>query len=383
MRKIFYYVAFIATICFTACTSEEVLMDEEVAISGTKLDADSAYDKLVDAFSSGTRSGDETYPDYYGGAYVKNGKLVVRTQEQYLDDNSFSDILGKEGYDIEVCDFSYNELKSVMQIVLAYVTNNPQSSVGSNIQSCGISGKKNKVIVYLNDCTDGKIAVFKQEVINSPVIDFEQATGTIVEASLYPMAPGTEIQVAAGEGSGGSMGYRAKYTKNGVTTYGFVTCAHVVASGSTVKYNGTNVGASDPTRWVHSGLDATFCTFSSTRYEMSNLIGTTGKTLSAATGFAAASSTVLKYGRTTFESDGKVENESTFYTVNGIQFTDVVRVKNMDAASGDSGGIVYNASLKTLGIVSAIELDGNKNPTGVVWYMKAPNINIRFGIDRY
>lgn len=77
-----------------------------------------------------------------------------------------------------------------------------------------------------------------------------------------------------------------------------------------------------------------------------------------------------------------VKSESTFYTVNGVDFTDVVRVENMDADYGDSGGIVYDSSNKTLGIVSAIEMKSGK-PTGVVWYMKAPNINIKFGIERY
>lgn len=48
----------------------------------------------------------------------------------------------------------------------------------------------------------------------------------------------------------------------------------------------------------------------------------------------------------------------------------------------DSGGIVYDSSNKTLGIVSAIEIKSGK-PTGVVWYMKVPNINIKFGIERY
>lgn len=289
----------------------------------------------------GTRGVAKSYPDYYGGAYVENGKLILLTPFEDLKDNDYESLLGKANYEVRKCRYSYNELVAVKNTILDYVVK-CRGAVSSNIQSCSISGFENKVVVYLYDCLDGSIALFRNEVIDSDVVEFRQAGGEIVEAS-YPMAPGTEIQVNEGEGSGGSVGYRAKYTKYGKTVYGFVTCAHVVNAGATVKYNGSNVGVSDKDRWVHSGLDATFCSFSSDRYELSNLIGATGKNLSVATGFVAAETSVSKYGRTTFESTGIVKSESTFYTINGVEFTDVVCVENMEADYGDSGGIVYDS----------------------------------------
>lgn len=382
MKRFVFCLFIVSSFMMVSCSSDDFLDSENNAKAKTTFysNANEAYDALLNAFDSGTRGVAKSYPDYYGGAYVENGKLILLTPFEDLKDNDYESLLGKASYEVRKCKYSYNELVAVKNTILDYVVK-CRGAVSSNIQSCSISGFENKVVVYLYDCLDGSIALFRNEVIDSDVIEFRQAGGEIVEAS-YPMVPGTEIQVNEGEGSGGSVGYRAKYTKYGKTVYGFVTCAHVVNAGATVKYNGSNVGVSDKDRWVHSGLDATFCSFSSDRYELSNLIGATGKNLSVATGFVAAETSVSKYGRTTFESTGIVKSESTFYTVNGVDFTDVVRVENMDADYGDSGGIVYDSSNKTLGIVSAIEMKSGK-PTGVVWYMKAPNINIKFGIERY
>ena len=365
-----------------SCSSDDFLNSEnDVKVETVAYsNANDAYDALLGAFSSVTRGISRSYPDYYGGAYVENGKLVLLTPFEKLEDNDYKSLLGKTVYEVKKCKYSYNELVEVRNLILDYVAGH-KGLVSSNIQSCGISDFENKVVVYLYDCLDGPISLFRNEIIDSNIIEFRQAGGEIVEAA-YPMAPGTEIQVEEGEGSGGSVGYRAKYTEYGKTVYGFVTCAHVVNAGCSVKYSGSYVGVSDNNRWVHSGLDATFCSFSSDRYELSNLIGTTGKNLSVATGFVAAGTDVSKFGRTTFETTGVVKSESTFYTVGGVEFTDVVRVENMEANYGDSGGIVYDEFNKTLGIVSAIEMNSGK-PTGVVWYMKAPNINIEFGIERY
>lgn len=382
MKKLVFGLFVISSFTMVSCSSDDFLNSEnDVKVETvTYSNANDAYDALLGAFSSGTRGISRSYPDYYGGAYVENGKLVLLTPFEKLEDNDYKSLLGKTVYEVKKCKYSYNELVEVRNLILDYVAGH-KGLVSSNIQSCGISDFENKVVVYLYDCLDGPISLFRNEIIDSDIIEFRQAGGEIVEAA-YPMAPGTEIQVEEGEGSGGSVGYRAKYTEYGKTVYGFVTCAHVVNAGCSVKYSGSYVGVSDNNRWVHSGLDATFCSFSSDRYELSNLIGTTGKNLSVATGFVAAGTDVSKFGRTTFETTGVVKSESTFYTVGGVEFTDVVRVENMEANYGDSGGIVYDEFNKTLGIVSAIEMNSGK-PTGVVWYMKAPNINNEFGIERY
>lgn len=382
--KNFYYVVLgaVLSLSMMACSSDDLSNSEDSVgvVNVAYSDVNEAYDALLNAFSVDTRGLSSSYPEYYGGAYVEKNKLVLLTPSEFLGTDNYKKILGNTLYEVRECEYSYNDLVSIKDIILDYVVSK-NDLVRWNIQSCGISDKCNRVVVYLYDAGVNAIESFKSNVIDSPAIEFKKAGGVIVEAK-YPMNPGTEIQVPSGSGSGGSMGYRAKYTKNGVTTYGFVTCAHVVGAGEVVRYAGSDVGVSDASRWLHSGIDATFCTFESDRYEMSNTIGSTGKVLSVTVGSAAVNSPVFKYGRTTIESDGVVEDNSTFYSAGGDNFTDVVRVKNMDAARGDSGGIVYDSSNKTLGIVSAIE-ENNGQPTGVVWYIKASNINSKFGISRY
>lgn len=196
-----------------SCSSDDFLDSENNAKAKTTFysNANEAYDALLNAFNSGTRGVAKSYPDYYGGAYVENGKLILLTPFEDLKDNDYKSLLGKANYEVRKCRYSYNELVAVKNTILDYVVK-CRGAVSSNIQFCSISGFENKVVVYLYDCLDGPIALFRNEVIDSDVVELRQASGEIVEAS-YPMAPGTEIQVNEGEGSGGSVGYRAKYTK--------------------------------------------------------------------------------------------------------------------------------------------------------------------------
>lgn len=56
---------------------------------------------MLNAFDSGTRGVAKSYPDYYGGAYVENGKLILLTPFEDLKDNDYESLLGKPAMKLE------------------------------------------------------------------------------------------------------------------------------------------------------------------------------------------------------------------------------------------------------------------------------------------
>lgn len=84
--------------------------------------------------------------------------------------------------------------------------------MSQNFYSYSISDKDNRVKVYLENFTEEEIRLFKNDVIDSPAIEFEEAYGMLVLCSS-PIRVGSGIS-AASDGAIGSIGYRAKYVKN-------------------------------------------------------------------------------------------------------------------------------------------------------------------------
>lgn len=86
-----------------SCSSDDFLDSENNAKAKTTFysNANEAYDALLNAFNSGTRGVAKSYPDYYGGAYVENGKLILLTPFEDLKDNDYESLLGKASYEVE------------------------------------------------------------------------------------------------------------------------------------------------------------------------------------------------------------------------------------------------------------------------------------------
>lgn len=383
-RHLIYLVSFMTVFGLWSCSSDDLgleVNDKQEVKSLVSVSATDAYNVLLESFISKSRSVEDiSYPDFYGGAYIDKGELVILSPIRFLGKDNYEAILGRGNYRLEGCDYSYKELEDVMSIIDKYKLENKESSVSNNFYSYEISEKDNRVKVYLQEYSDEAIASFKNEVVDSPIIEFSKALGVPVFCSSI-VYPGECIQPV--NGAPGTAGYRAKYVSGGSTVYGFVTCAHVVPSGDDVKYNGKVMATGDASRWKHSGsIDATFCVFKN-GYELSNDIALSGRTLSTTVKLAGVGTPIHKYGFLTSETDGEVTNTNATYQV-GKDFVlkNATKVK-IDALGGDSGSVVYGDTNITYGILSAIEVDDQENPTGYAWYIKATLINSEFGISRY
>ena len=110
MKKLVFGLFVISSFTMVSCSSDDFLNSEnDVKVETVAYsNANDAYDALLGAFSSGTRGISRSYPDYYGGAYVENGKLVLLTPFEKLEDNDYKSLLGKTVYEVKKCKYSYN-----------------------------------------------------------------------------------------------------------------------------------------------------------------------------------------------------------------------------------------------------------------------------------
>lgn len=344
-----------------------------------------------------SRSGETIYPEYIGGLYINDGNnLVVQIVDDYLPEkkdynyNTYNKILTmSDNLIVENVQYPLNELNTIIQFLENYyktnysyetyaIYNNVLASVsnftlGENVESFYIDEAKNRVVVKLYKNTLSEIEKFKDTVVNSQAIIFEQADKLVDEHNPGGPLPATNTC---------SLGYRARISSN-TSIVGIMTAGHCSQTGGEVgtvivNSNGSLFGTI--WSWQQSGsIDAAFIatlgqTLTNTLNKNSSNTGT-GPTLSTtvASSFTAGQ-WVGKVGISTGYTVGKVVSPSA--TVAG--FTNLVTA-TYDSSSGDSGSIVFSGSTSNY-ITAGI----HKGRTGSnALFSKASVINSAFGISRY
>ena len=144
---------------------------------------------------------DGKYPDYYGGMYISEDAynlIVLIVEDKIPDKNSiefyyYNELFTvDESIKIEYVKNSYNDLEKVYNIINDYLTHN---EVPKDFNSVYIDVLKNKVIVnYV--VVDKKIKKdFKEKIIDSELIEFEQGIDYIDDKNKctnYPSEIGTK-----------------------------------------------------------------------------------------------------------------------------------------------------------------------------------------------
>ena len=107
------------------------------------------------------------YPACYGGHfYASQDNLKVLVVRNYLAQNdclqSLDSMFYQQPYQVVPCTFSYNELMRVRQVILDFFMDS-----------------RNEALLKENS-TDAHIDLFKEKIIDSPAVMFEQSKGTIV-----------------------------------------------------------------------------------------------------------------------------------------------------------------------------------------------------------
>ncbi|MDD6262494.1 MAG: hypothetical protein PUA83_05345 [Clostridiales bacterium] len=342
------------------------------------------------------------YPDYYAGAYINNdGELVILvTDSSDSITSKVSELTRNTEINIEYAPVSYNTLEaqknlifntalSIRTAALSAETSTRENevvNVANSVVGVGLNEKENKIVVCISDTSKANISAFRKYISDYENISFE-LSGTIDEQATAIKAGDAAYNTA---GNICSIGYRAKYTTSGGTTYyGFVTAGHAVAGGQyAIYHNSTGVYCGSVYTYQHQSnlADAAFITLSS-----NVTMGTSTKKGVSITGSSsipsvATNQTVYLEAKSTSSTSaltGTVKGTSySWVSSSGITISDAIRIDYGEATyAGDSGGIVYAYSggyYKAIGIHTGYNsLLGNGIAT------KASNIKNEMGVIPY
>lgn len=144
--------------------------------------AEALYERLMVSFDADwieRESDPDLYPDYFGGAFVKdNGQFVVTVtgnRDEYR--KRLKDILGTDKFDVETVHYSYSQMMKVMDKIDAFLMDSAVSEehpVITRFAGAYPDVMENRVKVLLTRTDDASVRLFRKEVIDSPLIVFEQ-----------------------------------------------------------------------------------------------------------------------------------------------------------------------------------------------------------------
>lgn len=125
-----------------------------------------------------TKGDRNLYPDYFGGIYINKNKEVVvlikGSPELYA--NVF-----RTNSDVDVqlveCEYSLNELNETIEYMAKKLRSNEGLATSLGIDAFGIRTSENRIKVQLQNCGQTSIDLFKEKVLDSPMLDFIPTQG--------------------------------------------------------------------------------------------------------------------------------------------------------------------------------------------------------------
>lgn len=231
------------------------------------------------------------------------------------------------------------------------------------------------------------ISTFSKSISEDEVITFYVLEDDQVVEETEAWRPGRGIFVyhpGAGNFSGLSTGYRAKYPYNNTTYYGFVTAGHGTSVGENVYITNSSNSAyklgSIINRSYGGSVDVSFFNITNGNYTRSNYIyytssqGSTqyGTLLDGTQTLVSNGASIYKSGKATYLTHGYVSNTSLSAWYDGTYFYGLIQADRNMSSSGDSGSVTYIVSSGTTTGKAVGVLKGKVNEKTV--FIKASNI---------
>ncbi len=401
MKKQKWLVGCIALLLFySSCTSEgtnnSTPQENVTTRSMTSRDENEAksielHEKLNATFNA-SRSGESSYPDYYGGAYIgDNGEFIVLVKgNSGQAKKDLGNRLKSSNFQTQDCDYSYQELLDLNER-LGTLFERSELRENLNWISVGMQVAKNRIIVYLRDTSEQAISRFKTQVSSSPMIIFDEMssvsydtdieTDTIisdtnratVQTNIHMGATCSTSSTSAKYNA--SVGFRAMRG----TAHGFITAAHFLPqTGITVNFGTVKCGTSTA---VCKGpqADAAFVTVDYANFYPTNVTQWTKTVLldDYISNASLPNVSVVAEGQTTQKAikakvtsiNNIIEVKQTSvvgnvsFIVSNMVFAEFT-VQSAVTKQGDSGCIIYGETAKKwAGILSGI---GTSTSTGKI-----------------
>ena len=172
MNKTLFFSFLSLIYCISSYSSEETsyLNGNSTNLQQTSSNGEAkalaAWNKLKETFGySYTVSDSIEYPDYYGGSYIENGKLIVYIVKGYNEKTP--QLLSSDPiFVVKECDYSYNELLKAANEVSEFMVSekNAENTIREKLSLCSLSETFNRVEVYVSDLSPSFISEFKRQV---------------------------------------------------------------------------------------------------------------------------------------------------------------------------------------------------------------------------
>jgi len=336
------------------------------------------------------QSDDETaYPDFFGGFYyADDGNLVLQIVEDTslrscIQYNITRDFLSEtSNIIVEYVEFSYNDLRAVMDYLVEQIIPDDRPDVFDNISGIGLDEMNNGIEIHLLVYNEEEVARFRNEILDSPMITLVQSVGE--SRRTRNINPGSRVNEI-----GATAGFRAE-TGGCSSSQGFVTAGHAVRDGQTIP----NVGRVNRFRFHNnSRVDAAWIETQSHINLTNHLVGTSFGGLSTQAPVRPTANMIVRVtggvSSPNGSRQGTVRNASYVFICPprpigccGFRNPDQVSTNNLTAQRGDSGGIVWtpmpltNADGTAIGIVLGIS-------EGRLIFSRADLILNYFGLTRF
>lgn len=153
----------------TPTASQQDNLVQEV---GIQIEPYEALNTLLDSFGKSTRSDMSNYPDWFGGAYIDDNKLIILSTNLSKSITTTKDILAtviEAKYSLNILDSLVAEVRNKIDLI--------PIDIASNLSGCGVDIKSNNVLVMLKDISEDKINQFKHNIIDHDALVFIQSSG--------------------------------------------------------------------------------------------------------------------------------------------------------------------------------------------------------------
>ena len=257
-----------------------------------------------------------------------------------------------------------------------YALISKNTELNNSFRGIGIDEIKNNVFVEF------KAGTVNKEEIELLLPNDKEAIEIIYKENDY--VPCTSIEagykdwVTCGKYSSTISCCANRTSSAGKTQKGFLMCGHNTNLNSTVSISGTNVGTITARKYS-GNCDVSFVNLDiSSSYTQSNILSS-DYTINGYATVGVVGTVYALHGMTSGIITGRVDNTSFSFTMEGISFTDMIRMQ-IPADYGDSGGpLVLTNGTKTRAIL------GTCSGTDHVYsnYSKFPNIMTSFNLTLY
>lgn len=364
-------------------TSEEGLQEaNDRVLTSTFTDLMSSFEN-ASARSVGVI--DMNYPDYYGGSYCENGKLVVLVVKGYELESVRKDLASRintDAIELKQCDNSYKTLIEITNYLNSFFTKEENKKLLDelSIDGWGPANRENMVVVKTKNNTPQKMELFKNKVINSPLIIFKQSTGRIklqeTKATATAYIPGRKL-VTNHRNTSASLGYPVKSS----LYEGFLVSGHFANARSySVKIGSITLGVCETTKCT-GNVDAAFIKYSnSSSYIVSNTIAGISNNnivLGASVDEVGSYGYVYLCGYYT-KARGVVEDVGqSVINSNKDVISNCTQVwYETEPKEGDSGGICYSGSNNVVGLHVGVD------DAGSGYYCLSKEIHSALSVER-